>query len=56
MLGEGKTMRIEDQYVDVLQNIEFGIVITYKQAKEKMLCNKLFNSPKLGFSFFFSKN
>lgn len=26
MLGEGKTMRIEDQYVDVLQNIEFSVV------------------------------
>jgi hypothetical protein len=23
-------MRVEDQYIDVLQNIEFGIVITYR--------------------------
>ena len=23
-------MKVEDQYVDVLQNIEFGVVITYK--------------------------
>ncbi len=30
MLGEEKTMRVEDQYTDVLQNIEFGIVTTYK--------------------------
>ena len=30
MLGDEKTMRVEDQYTDVLQNIEFGIVTTYK--------------------------
>ena len=27
-------MRIEDQYTDVLQNIEFGIVTTYTQYPE----------------------
>jgi len=27
-------MRVEDQYVDVLQNIEFGIVITYRNHPE----------------------
>lgn len=27
-------MRVEDQYTDVLQNIEFGIVITYRNYPE----------------------
>ncbi len=27
-------MRVEDQYIDVLQNIEFGIVMTYKDHPE----------------------
>ena len=27
-------MRVEDQYTDVLQNIEFGIVVTYKDNPE----------------------
>ncbi len=34
MLGEEKTMRVEDQYTDVLQNIEFGIVMTYRSHPE----------------------
>ena len=34
MLGEEKTMRVEDQYADVLQNIEFGIVTAYKSHPE----------------------
>jgi len=34
MLGEEKTMRVEDQYVDVLQNIEFGIIMTYRNHPE----------------------
>ena len=27
-------MRVEDEYTDVLQNIEFGIVVTYKDHPE----------------------
>jgi hypothetical protein len=34
MPGEEKTMRVEDRYTDVLQNIEFGIVITYRNNPE----------------------
>jgi len=34
VLAEGKTVKLEDQYADVLQNIEFGIVITYKNHPE----------------------
>jgi len=34
MLGEEKTMRVEDQYVDVMQNIEFGIIMTYRNHPE----------------------
>jgi len=29
-------MRVEDQYVDVLQNIEFGIVMTYRSYPEML--------------------
>jgi hypothetical protein len=36
MLGEEKTMRVEDQYVDVLQNIEFGIIMTYRNHPEML--------------------
>ena len=27
-------MTVEDQYIDVLQNLEFGIVLTYKDHRE----------------------
>ena len=29
-----ETMTVEDQYIDVLQNLEFGIVLTYKDHRE----------------------
>lgn len=29
-----ETMTVEEQYMDVLQNIEFGIVLTYKDHRE----------------------
>ena len=32
--GRGKKMGVEDRYVDVLQNIEFGIVMTYRNHPE----------------------
>jgi len=32
--GEEKAMKVEDQYTDVFQNIELGIVLTYKSNPE----------------------